>query len=115
MDGRGALGAEEAFAALPVVLAAIADTPWWRLAVADLRDRVRLLGRAENQVAAAQVAAVGEALGRGVLVGTGFTSGGAWLRGLVPLTPQAASQRAHLAAELGRADLAPTRAALTSG
>jgi Domain of unknown function (DUF222) len=106
---------EQAWAALPVVFGLVADTPWWRYAEADLRDRIRLLGRAENQVVAAQVAAVGEALTRGVLVGTGYRSGGAWLRGLVALTPQAASQRVHLAEELTREDLAPTKAGFSTG
>src|SRR6185312_12127123 len=89
--------------------------PWWQCAEPDLIARVQLMGRVENQAAAVQVAGVGEALGRGVLVGSGFTSGGAWLRGQVALTPHAAAQRAHLAEQLVRPDLAPTKEAFTAG
>ncbi|MFL6098832.1 MAG: hypothetical protein ACJ71T_02635, partial [Actinomycetales bacterium] len=111
---RGSLSPEQAMAALPVVLEALGDAPWWQYAEPDLIERIQLLGRVENQVVAAQVAAVGEAVKRGVLVGSGFRSGGAWLRGLVPLTPQAAAQRAQLAEELARPDLAPTKDAFTA-
>ncbi|MFL6100544.1 MAG: DUF222 domain-containing protein, partial [Actinomycetales bacterium] len=81
----------------------------------DLIERIQLLGRVENQVVAAQVAAVGEAVKRGVLVGSGHRSGGAWLRAQVPLTVQAAAQRAQLAEQLPRPELAPTREAFGSG
>ncbi|MFL6099915.1 MAG: DUF222 domain-containing protein [Actinomycetales bacterium] len=113
--GRGSLSPQQAMAALPVVLEALGDAPLWQYAEPDLIERVQLLFRVENQVVAAQVAAVGEAVKRGVLVGSGYKSGGAWLRGLVPLTPQAAAQRAQLAEELARPDLAPTKDAFTGG
>ena len=106
---------EQALAALPVVVKMVSALPWWQCAEPDLRQRVQLLSRVENQVVAAQVAAVAEALKRGVLVGSGYRSGGAWLRGVVPLTVQAAAQRAQLAEELPRPDLTPTREAFTAG
>ncbi|MFL6098831.1 MAG: DUF222 domain-containing protein, partial [Actinomycetales bacterium] len=106
---------EQALAALPVVMKMVSALPWWQYAEPDLTQRVQLLGRVENQVVAAQVAAVGEAVTRGVLVGSGFRSGGAWLRAQVPLTVQAAAQRAQLAEQLARPDLAPTREAFTAG
>ena len=106
---------EQVLAALPVMFETLARAPWWQYAEPDLIARVQLMGRVENQAAAVQVAGVGEALGRGVLVGSGFTSGGAWLRGQVALTPHAASQRAYLAEQLVRPDLAPTKDAFTAG
>jgi hypothetical protein len=115
-DGAGAaLSVEAAWALLPRVLAAIGGTPWWQIGEAEIPERIQLLGRAENQVVAAQVSGLGEAFARGLPIGSGFKSGGSWLRGLVALTPAAAVQRAKLAEELTREDLAPTRAAFTAG
>ena len=61
------------------------------------------------------VAATGEGISRGLPVQAGAKSGGAWLRGLVPLTVQAATARACLGVELKAPDLAPTQTAFAAG
>src|SRR4029077_20829620 len=71
--------------------------------------------RAENRVAAVQVAAVGEGISRGLPARSGCKGGGAWLRGLVPVAPYVAHQRAALAVELPAEELAPTREAFAAG
>lgn len=124
MDPEGAVASplahgdwtrEQALAALPVVLDTIVGGEPWQVPERELGDRARLLWQVENQVVAQQVAIVGEALTRGVVAKAGHKTGGAWLRGLVPLTPHAAHQRGALAAELPAAELAPTRMAFESG
>jgi hypothetical protein len=106
---------EEAWRLLPAVLAGMAGTQWWRLSEAEVTARAGLLGRSENQVVATQVAAVGEAVQRGMHTRAGHKTGGAWLRGIVPLTPHAAHQRGALAQELPATELALTRQAFQSG
>jgi hypothetical protein len=105
----------EAFALLPQVLDALASAPWWQCSTGQLTERIQILARAENQVVSAQVTAAGEGLSRGLPALVGCKNGGAWLRGLVPLTPGAATQRSALAQELPAADLAPTREAFAAG
>src|SRR5690349_7216830 len=120
MDSGGlspgeAMDAERAWALLPAVVAAVVGSPWWRAGEDVLLERIRVLARVENQVGAAQVGAVREGLSRGLHTQAGCKSGGAWLRGLVPLTPYAATQRAVLAQQLAGEDLAPTERAFTCG
>jgi hypothetical protein len=66
-------------------------------------------------VAAVQVAAVGEGVSRGLHTVSGHKSGGAWLRGLVPVAPYVAHPRGVLAQELPAAELAPTREGFAAG
>lgn len=106
---------EQALAALPVILATIAGAPNWQVSEAALVQRARLLWQGENQIVAAQVAVVGEAVNRGMPARAGFKSGGAWLRGIVPLTPHAAHQRGALAEQLPAPELAPTRSTFVAG
>jgi hypothetical protein len=113
--GSDALSADEAFDLFPAVLDALAAAPWWRCSSEELTERIQVLARAENRVAAAQVAAVGEGVSRGLHTLSGSKTGGAWLRGLVPVAPYVAHQRAGLAVELGAEELAPTRGAFAAG
>src|SRR6266576_3279582 len=119
MSSRGtrsaALSADEAFALLPAVLDALAAAPWWQCSTGQLTERIQVLGRVENRVAAVQVAAVGEGVSRGLHTLSGSRTGGAWLRGLVPVAPDVAHQRAALAVELPAPELAPVREALAAG
>jgi hypothetical protein len=115
-DGaRQGLSVEEALALLPQVVAALASAPWWQCSTDELTQWITVLGRAENQIVSAQVTALGEGMSRGLPALAGSRTGGAWLRGLVPLTPGAATQRSMLAQELPATDLAPTREAFAAG
>ncbi len=117
-------GVRSALAALGAALDALSSAPWWRVPSGELGGAIGLLHRAESRVAAAQVAALAEAVGRGVPAADGAKSAATWLRGLVPVTPQHASARAALAEALhptgpaaaeDGSDLRPTREAFAAG
>jgi hypothetical protein len=110
-----ALSAEEAFDLLPAVLDALTSAPWWQCSSEQLAERIQVLARAENRVVAAQVAAVGEGVSRGLHTLSGAKTGGAWLRGLVPVAPHVAYQRGALAVELPAQEMAPVREAFAAG
>jgi Domain of unknown function (DUF222) len=119
MSSRGTqpvpLSADEAFDALPAVLDALTSAPWSQCSSAELATRIQVLAQAENRIAAAQVAAVGEGMSRGLHTLAGAKTGGAWLRGLVPLAPYVAYQRGALAVELAAEEMGPVREALSAG
>jgi Domain of unknown function (DUF222) len=122
---EGGLSVEEAFAALPAALDVLTSVPWWQLSDEQVTQAVVDFQRWESQVAAAQAGAVGEAINRGLPAEAGAKTPAVWLRGLTPVTPQAAKARTSLAAALHpRAglgepdpgqDLAPTREAFAAG
>jgi hypothetical protein len=117
---EGGLSAEEAFALLPAVLDALTSAPWWQLSGPDLAAWIVALHACESRVSAAGTFALGEAISRGLPSEDGAKTGGAWFRGLVPVTTQAAKARAALAEALGTdgapvVELAPTRAAFAAG
>ena len=94
--------------------------PWWRQTDADLGRAIAAFHRAESCCAAAGVAALGEAIGRGLPAAEGARGGGEWFRGLVPVQPRAAKARSDLAEAFGSAakpnpELAPTSAAFAAG
>src|SRR3954453_18655709 len=110
-----ALNADEAFDLLPAVLDALTSAPWWQCSSEQLAERIQVLARAENRVAATQVAAVGEGVSRGLHTLAGSKTGAAWLRGLVPVAPFVAHQRGALAVELPAAEVGPVREAFAAG
>lgn len=83
-----AMTVDEALAALPRVLDALTGAEWWRQSDAQVAATIQACHRAESQIVATQVEAVGEGLRRGLPVAAGCRSGAAWLRSLVPLTPR---------------------------
>ncbi|MDP9221458.1 MAG: hypothetical protein M3P23_13110, partial [Actinomycetota bacterium] len=99
-SGGGGLSVEEAFAVLPAVLDVLTSVAWWRLSDEQVVQAVVDFHRWESQVAAGQVGAVCEAINRGLPAQAGAKTAAVWLRGLTPVTPQAAKARAGLAAEL---------------
>jgi hypothetical protein len=101
--------------ALDAVLDGLVEAPLWRLSSEQVGEFVRRLARAENRMASAQVAAVGEGVSRGLHTLAGSKTGGAWLRGLVPVAPFVAHQRVALALELPAAEMAPAREAFAAG
>jgi hypothetical protein len=125
MSSRGAveqveLSVDDALALLPRVLDALTGAEWWRCSDAELADLVRVLARAESRCAAAGVAVLAEASGRGLPVQGGAKDGAGWFRGLVPVTPALARARAGLAAAFGTAaapngEHAATTAAFAAG
>jgi Domain of unknown function (DUF222) len=119
MSSRGTepveLNADEAFSLLPAVLDALTSAPWWQCSSEQLAERIQVLARAENRVASAQVAAVGEGVSRGLHTLSGSKTGAAWLRGLVPVAPHVAFQRGGLAVELPAEAMAPVREAFAAG
>src|SRR5580765_4576708 len=124
MSSRGAvqeeLTVDDALALLPRVLDALTGADWWRRSDGELAECVRLFARGESRCAAAGVAVLAEASGRGLPAAAGAKDGAGWFRGLVPVTPAAARARAGLAAAFGTAanpnsDLAPTREAFAAG
>jgi hypothetical protein len=124
MCSRGAadelLSADEAFALLPRVMAALTSAEWWRRSEAELAEAVTAFHRAESRCAAGGVAVVAEAVSRGVPLSCGQKDGARWLRSLVPVIPSVAKARAALAEAFGTAakpndDLAPTAAAFKAG
>jgi hypothetical protein len=124
MSSQGVAGvsgpAGEVLAALEAVLAQAREIAWWQQSDADLATAIAGLHRAETCCAAAGVAALGEAIGRGLPTADGARGGGEWFRGLVPVMPRAAKARADLAEAFGtaaqpNAELAPTGAAFAAG
>jgi Domain of unknown function (DUF222) len=119
MSSRGTPGSADAVMAgldaLDAALDSLVGAPLWRLSSGQVGEFVTRLARAENRVAAAQVGAVGEGVSRGLHTLSGSKTGGAWLRGLVPVAPYVAHQRAMLAQELPAEELTPTRDAFASG
>jgi Domain of unknown function (DUF222) len=101
--------------ALDSVLDGLVEAPLWTLSSDQVVEFVRRLARAENRVAAAQVAALGEGVSRGLHALSGAKTGGAWLRGLVPVAPFVAHQRGVLAVELPAEEMAPVREAFAAG
>ena len=119
MSSRGTpVSADDVMATIDAVDAAfdaLADAPLWQLSPDQVAELVRRMQRLENRAVATQVAAVGEGMSRGLPALAGCKTGKAWLRGLVPVTPYVAWQRAALAEELAGVDLAPTRNAFSAG
>jgi Domain of unknown function (DUF222) len=81
---------------------------------------VRLFACSESRCAAAGVAVLAEAGGRGLPVAAGAKDAAGWLRALTPVTPGVAKIRGDLAAAFGTAaepvpELAPTAAAFAAG
>jgi len=107
MSSRGAVQvgghAGAAFAALTAALDEVGQVEWWQCSDGELAELVRVCGRAESRCAAAGVAVLAEAAGRGLPVAAGAKDGAGWFRGLVPVTPGVARARAGLA--LGRLGL----------
>src|SRR3954453_572400 len=101
--------------ALDAVLDGLVEAPLWRLSLEQVGEFVRRLARAENRVVAAQVAAVGEGVSRGLHTLSGSKTGAAWLRGLVPVAPHVAFQRGGVAVELPAEAMAPVREAFAAG
>jgi hypothetical protein len=119
MCSRGTPGsADQVMAAIDAIDAAfdaLADAPFWQLSSDQVAEFVRRMQRIENRAVATQVTVVGEGISRGLPALAGCKTGKAWLRGLVPVTPYVAWQRAALAEDLPGADLAPTREAFRVG
>jgi Domain of unknown function (DUF222) len=119
MSSRGTPGSADAvmatIAAIETSFDGLADAAWWQLSSRQVADVVGRLQRIENRAAAAQVAATAEGVARGLHTEAGCPTAAAWLRGLVPVTPAAASTRGMLAGELTRPDMAPTAEAFRSG
>lgn len=125
-SSAGAVRVKQALADVATALDDLTGDPWWALSEAEVAAAVVELHRLESRVAAAQVGALGEVIDRGLPIGAGAPAAGAWLRGLVPVTPSQAKARAALAAALPRTrrtpiegepdhDLTPTRAAFDAG
>src|SRR5580765_4288264 len=97
MSSQGVAGAsgaaDEVLAELAAVLDRAREIPWWRQTDADLGRAIAAFHRAESCCAAAGVAALGEAIGRGLPAADGVRGGGEWFRGLVPVQPRAAKAR----------------------
>ena len=100
-EGSSAGGVEVAAAltSLHAALDVLTSGRWWALSEAELAAAVVELHRLESRVAAAQVGALAEAIERGLPAARGAAHAGAWLRGLVPVTPAQARARAELAAD----------------
>jgi hypothetical protein len=117
---RSAGVASEAFAALAAALDGVAGVEWWRWSEPELAEAVAAVHRAESRCAAAGVAVLAEAVGRGMPLSCGHKDGARWLRSQVPVTPSVAKARSVLAEAFGTAakpcaDLAPTREAFAAG
>ncbi len=117
---EGALSVDDAVGLLPRVLDTLASASCWQCSDDELAEFVRLFARSESRCAAAGVAVLAEADGRGLPVAAGAKDAAGWLRALAPVTPGVAKIRGDLASAFGTAakpvpGLEVTRAAFAAG
>src|SRR5262245_24839258 len=124
MSSRGLAGppvaASVALAGLRAALDLVGRVEWWQSGSDELAEAIAGCHQSESRWAAAGIAALAEAIDRGLPATDGARSGAEWFRGLVPVTSQTAGARAGLAEAFGAPaqpveDLRPTQEALSAG